>query len=312
MKEKPFISIVVYLYNRQKEISGFLKSMDKLFSKNFEGYEFVLVNDCSTDKTLKIAKETIKDIKCSVSIINLTRKYNDEIAMLAGADKSIGDYIFEMDSPIIDYPTKLILKTYKKAIKGYDIVAAVPNAPIKLSQRLFYNLIIKFSHLDIGLTLESFRIVSRRAVNSILNITEKTRYRKGLHSYIGFSKTKIHYNKINNKSTIIDRSLSEKISLGLDIIVSFTKLGLIISLFLSIILFLFSLGMGIYALYDYFFGEDIAGTGWASVIAFLSIGFSGIFLILGMLVNYASKILIEAQNRPLYNVKSIETFHYQR
>ena len=159
MKEKPFISIVVYLYNRQKEISGFLKSMDKLFSKNFEGYEFVLVNDCSTDKTLKIAKETIKDIKCSVSIINLTRKYNDEIAMLAGADKSIGDYIFEMDSPIIDYPTKLILKTYKKATEGYDIVAAVPNTSIKLSQRLFYNLIIKFSHLDIGLTLESFRIV---------------------------------------------------------------------------------------------------------------------------------------------------------
>jgi len=312
MKEKPFISIVVYLYNHQDEIADFLKLMDALLNKNFEGYEFILVNDCSTDKTLDIAKKTIKEVKCSVSVINLTRKHDLEIAMLAGSDKSIGDYVFEIDSPIIDYPLELILETYKKAVSGYDIVATVPNVSVKLSQRLFYKLINKLSNFDIVLTLESFRIISRRALNSILDITEKTRYRKGLHSYIGFSKTQIKYNKVNNKSTIINRSLSEKISLGLDIIVSFTNLGLIIALYLSIILFLFSLGMGIYTLYDYFFMKNVTGTGWASIIAFLAIGFSGIFFILGMIVNYASKILVETQNRPLYNVKSIETFHYQR
>jgi len=312
MKEKPFISIVVYLYNYQNEIAGFLRLMDDLFSKSFEGYEFILVNDSSTDKTLEVAIKTIKDIKCSVSVINLTRKHDIEIAMLAGADKSIGDYVFEIDSPIVDYPLELILDVYKKAISGYDVVAAVPNTSIGLGQKLFYKLIMQLSNFNIILTPESFRIISRRAINSILNITEKTRYRKGLHSYIGFSKTKINYKKNNDKSTIVKRSFPEKISLGLDIIVSFTKLGLIISLCLSIILFLFSLGMGIYAIYDYFFMEDIAGTGWASIVAFLSIGFSGIFFILGMIVNYASKILIEAQNRPLYNVKSIKTFHYQR
>lgn len=312
MKEKPFISIVVYLHNHQDEIADFLRLMDALMNENFEGYEFILVNDCSTDKTLEIAKETIGDIKCSVSIINLTRKHDAEIAMLAGADKSIGDYVFEIDSPIIDYPLGLLIEVYKKATSGYDIVAAVPNIPVKFSQTVFYKLINKLSNFDIILTLESFRIVSRRALNSILDITEKTRYRKGLYSYIGFSKTRLWYNKINNKSTIIERNFSEKISLGLDIVVSFTRLGLIISLYLSIILFLFSVGMGLYALYNYFFLENIAGLGWVSIIAFLGIGFSGIFFILGMVVNYASKILIEAQNRPLYNVKSIETFHYQR
>ena len=312
MKEKPFISVVVYLRNHQNEVAGFLKLTDAILNKNFEDYEFVLVNDYSTDKTLDVAREAIKNIQCSVSIINLTRKHNNEIAMLAGADKSIGDYVFEMDSPVIDYPMELIFEVYKKATSGYDIVAAVPNAPVKLSQRLFYNLISKLSNLDVGLTLESFRIISRRAVNSILNITEKTRYRKGLHSYIGFSKTKIEYNKVNKKSAIINKGLSEKISLGLDIIVSFTKLGLIVALCLSAALFLFSIGMGIYALYSYFFLENVAGTGWASTMSFLSISFSGIFFILGIIANYASKILIEAQNRPLYNVKSIETFHYQR
>ncbi len=312
MKEKPFISIVVYLHNHQAEVADFLKSMDTLLNKNFEGYEFILVNDCSIDKTLEVAKKTIKDIKCSVSVINLTRKHDVEIAMLAGSDKSIGDYVFEVDSPIIDYPLELLLEVYKKATSGYDIVAAVPNIPVKLSQRLFYKLINRLSNFNIVLTLESFRIISRRALNSILDMTEKTRYRKGLHSYIGFSKTRIKYNKINNRSTIIERSLPEKISFGLDIMVSFTKLGLIIALYLSVILFLFSLSMGIYALYDYFFMKNVTGTGWASIIAFLAIGFSGIFFILGMVVNYASKILIEAQNRPLYNIKSIETFHYQR
>jgi len=312
MKEKPFISIVVYLHNHQDEIVDFLKIMDTTLNKNFEAYEFILVNDYSTDQTLERAKEAVKNVQSSVSIVNLTRKHDIEIAMLAGDDKSIGDYIFEMDSPIIDYPLELIFELYKIAITGYDIVAAVPNMPVKLSQRLFYKLINKLSHLDLSLTLESFRIISRRALNSILNITEKTRYRKGLHSYIGFSKTRIRYNKINDKSTIIERGLSEKLSFGLDIIVSFTKLGLIIALYLSMILFLFSLSMGIYALYDYFFMENVAGTGWASTIAFLAIGFSGVFFILGMIANYASKILVEVQNRPLYNIKSIETFHYQR
>lgn len=311
MKEKPFMSVVVYLHNHQNEIANFMKVMNETLSRKFENYEFVLVNDCSTDKTLEAARETIKNIQCSASIVNLTRKHNDEIAMLAGADKSIGDYVFEMDSPVIDYPAELIFQVYNKAIGGYDIVAAVPNVPVKLGQKLFYKLVSKFSQLDIDLTMESFRIVSRRALNSILNITEKTRYRKGLHSYIGFSKTKIKYNKVNNKSAIVDRSFAEKISLGLDIIVSFTSLGLIVALTLSAALFLISVGMGIFAVHSYFFQENTAGTGWASIVAFLAIGFSGIFFILGIIANYASKILIEAQNRPLYNIQSIETFHYQ-
>lgn len=312
MKEKPFVSVVVYLHNHQNEIPSFLKSIDETLNKNFESYEIVLVNDHSTDKTLDVAREVIKDIRCSVSIINLTRKHNVEIAMLVGSDKSIGDYVFEMDSPVVDYSMDLILSVYKKAISGYDIVAAVPNIPPKLGSKFFYTLINKFSYLDINLTQESFRIISRRALNSILDMPEKTRYRKGIHSYIGFSKTKIEYDKINNKSAIINRSLAEKFSLGLDIIVSFTNLGLITALSLSAALFLLSIGIGGYALHSYLFLENTAGTGWASIMAFLSIAFSGIFFILGIIANYASKILIEAQNRPLYNIKSIETFHYQR
>src|SRR3989344_1557446 len=306
MKEKPFVSVIVYVHNNEHEIAPFLRSIDKTLRENFEAYETVLVDDHSTDRTLEYAKEAIKDVGGSFSIIHLSRTYNVEIAMLAGADKSIGDFVFEMDSPIIDYPMELIMEVYKKAINGYDIVAAVPHIHMKLGDRLFYSLVNMFSPLDLHLAPESFRIVSRRALNSILNITEKTRYRKGLHSYIGFSKTNITYDKVNKQSAIAKRSFPDKIALGLDIIVSFTNLPLIIALSLSLVLFLFSIAIGGYTLYNYLFLENVADTGWPSTMAFLAIAFSGIFFILGIISNYASKILIEAQDRPLYNIASIE------
>ena len=312
MKEKPFISVVVYLYNNEDEIAHFLKSIDSILHKNFENYEVIMVNDASTDKTFERVKEAIQNISADVSIINLTRKHNVEIAMMAGTDKSIGDYVFEMDSPIIDYPMELVFDIYKKAIGGYDIVAAVPNVRIAWTSKLFYALINKFSYWEINLTPESFRIVSRRALNSILNITEKTRYRKGIHSYIGFLKTKVRYDKINKKSAIMKRNIYDKIVLGLDILISFTNIANLIAIYLSVILLFFSIGIGIYALYSLIFLENIAGSGWASIISFLSIAFSGIFFILGIVSNYTSKILIEVQNRPLYNIKSIEMHHSEK
>lgn len=310
MKEKPFISIVAYLHNNEKDIPDFLQSIDSLMKKNFETYELILVNDSSSDKTLDMCREWSKKISCGVSIINLTREHGIEVGMLAGSDKSIGDYIFEIDSTIIDYPIELLLEVYRKCVSGYDIVAAVPDIKVGIGSRMFYSIVNKFSYFNLSLTPESFRILSRRALNAVLNISEKTRYRKGIHSYIGFPKTKIKYKKISSRTSIPKRTLSTKISLGLDIIVSFTNLGLIVNLFLSAILFLFSLIIGAYVVYDYFFFGNKYVSGWASTMAFLSIAFSGMFFILAILSNYTSKILIETQGRPLYNISSIETYNF--
>ena len=52
-KEKNFISAVVYLYNNEKEVAGFLDTVNTLLKENFEKYEIVCVNDCSTDNTVK-------------------------------------------------------------------------------------------------------------------------------------------------------------------------------------------------------------------------------------------------------------------
>ena len=109
-KEKNFISAVVYLYNNEKEVSDFLGKVNSLLSENFEKYEIVCVNDCSTDGTVKAVEGFCETNKVkSLTVINTSFFQGVESAMVAGVDISIGDFVLEFDSPVVDYQPDMIM-----------------------------------------------------------------------------------------------------------------------------------------------------------------------------------------------------------
>lgn len=303
-KEHVFVSAVVYTCNDEAIIENFLQRIDEILSNTYENFEIVLVNDYSTDSTLSKARSIAKELRGNVVIINLARRHGVEHAMMAGLNKSMGDFVYEFESTVIDYPLEIIPNLYKTATGGYDIVSAATTY-VSRNSRWFYKLVNKFSYLDMDLSTERIRLVTRRALNNMLNLKEKVRYRKALYAFTGYARTRVTYTpsvKIQNK-----KFNRENIKTAFDVIVSFSNFGLKISHYLSFSFFAFSIFMLGYALYQFIFNKSVV-EGWTTLMILISIGFSGVFFIFAVMGEYISRILIETQNRPTYSTRSVELF----
>ena len=140
-KEKNFISAVLYVHNNEIQIVDVLRKVNEVLSDNFEKYEIICVNDYSTDKSVEKIKNFADTVKESViSILNMSYYQGIELSMNAGVDLAIGDFIFEFDNIEMDYSIETIMEVYYQSLKGFDIVSAAPQKPMKKTSLLFYNL----------------------------------------------------------------------------------------------------------------------------------------------------------------------------
>ena len=97
-KEKNFASAVIYVHNTEDRIEEFLRTIVNEMENNFEHSEIICVNDCSDDNSLSLIRKTSKAVKStSISVVNMSYFHGVELAMNAGVDISIGDFVFEFD-----------------------------------------------------------------------------------------------------------------------------------------------------------------------------------------------------------------------
>lgn len=165
-KEKNFVSAVVYVHNAENRIESFLKMLLDVMQKNFEYSEIICVNDFSDDNSLHGIEFISQEAKTtSVTVINMSYFHGLELAMNAGVDMAIGDYVFEFDNTYLDYESGLIMDIYKHSLSGYDIVSAAPCRREKVSSSIFYKVFSYYSDVSVKMMTESFRVLSRRVIN---------------------------------------------------------------------------------------------------------------------------------------------------
>jgi dolichol-phosphate mannosyltransferase len=292
--------------NEENNIEKFLFNIDKIMQEKFEAYEFVLVNDFCKDNTIKKITEITDDIYGDIQIVNMAWKHGIELAMLAGIDISIGDYVYEFDYTTIDYDIEVVFDLYGKCISGFDVVSASPQERYKYINKLFYNYLSKISYRKMKLDTETFRIVSRRCLNRVLDFKETVVYRKALYHYSGLSTSIIYYKTQNNNNTRKSNfSIGEKFELAIDILINFSNIGIRVTSKLSFIFFIISVLAGIYTVNSYLTDKPIQ-PGWTTIMLFLSISFTGMFFILTLLSKYMIIVLEGLQDRPKYVYKSID------
>lgn len=304
-KEKNFISIVIYMSNAQNSIANFLKEVDNILFENFQAYEFVLVDDYSQDDSIKVATDVAGQLRGSSSIIKLAWKHGLEKAMIAGTDLAIGDFVYEFDSTVINYDVELIMELYKKAMMGFDVVAASPSTNKKTSSSVFYKILKKISYRNMELETESFRIISRRAINRISTFKTKLKYRKASNHYAGFNTENIYYKPVNNNVIENDMSFAEKNDLAWNVFIGYSNIGSKISGFISFAFFILAVVTIIYTALSYIMVDNIE-PGWTAIMLFLSLSFSGLFIILNIILRYLTYILIEVQEQPQYVYKVVD------
>lgn len=305
MKEKTFISMVVYIDNTVKNIAETIISLDDFLDSKFENYEIIAVNDSNNESRMNEIKNIFEHLHRDMMIINLPWKYGPDNSVLAGVDFAIGDFVIEIELGKMDYDIALLHELFIESNKGFDIVSATRSKGMSRGNWIFFKLLNKISYLPFEVYDESVRLVSRRAINSILNMNERIIYRGILYKYSGFPSKTIMYEPLEGLSDIRKTSFSDKVKIALDTLVSYSNIGTNMSILFASVFLLTSISLGLYALIIFFTLEGVI-PGWTTTMLFLSASFSGVFIILGLQGRYISSIIYEIKKRPKYTVRSIE------
>lgn len=307
-KEKNFVSAVVYVRNAEDRIEKFLSTVCAVLEENFEHSEIICVNDCSIDESINVIKETCKKFKAvSVSVINMSYFHGLEVAMNAGLDIAIGDYVFEFDTTVLDFDESEIMNIYERCLEGYDLVSASPDKKQKHSSRLFYWVYNQFTDVSCKMRTESFRVMSRRMINRVGNMNKTIPYRKAVYSNCGLKTDNIIYPVVAGKKT--DRRTQKEENkyrkgLATDVLILFTQVGYKFSILMTLVMILVSVAVGIYTVITYIMLKPVQG--WTTTILFLSIAFFGLFGIMTIVIKYLQIIVDLIFKRNKYSYESIE------
>ena len=301
------VTILVPAYNEQAVLAPLYKRLTALANNNKKyNFEFLFINDGSTDNTLSIIKNYAKT-DTRISYVNLSRNFGKEPAMLAGFDYTTGDATVIIDADLQD-PPELIPKMISYWEDGYDDVYAKRRSREgeswfkKKSSSIFYKLLQKSTNVDIQVDTGDFRLLDKRAINALREIRESQRYTKGMFSWIGFKKKEITYDRDPRAAGETKWNYPKLVNLAIDGITSFTTAPLRIASFAGMIISLIAFFFIIVIIFKTtFFGDPVAG--WSSTMAVI-LFLGGVQLLsIGIIGEYVGRIFNEVKNRPVYFVE---------
>lgn len=299
------ISIVVPCYNEQEVLMLHYEEMKKVMKIMKDvSFEIIYIDDGSSDNTLNILKDLHRiDTRCKY--ISFSRNYGKESAMYAGLEHSQGDYVAIMDADLQDPPT-LLPKMYKiLEEEDYDCVATrradrKGEARIRsyLSEK-FYKIINKVSETEIVDGARDFRLMNRKMVNAVLQMSEYNRFSKGIFSWVGFKTKWIEFNNVERAAGETKWSMKKLLLYSIDGITGFSIIPLSIA---SIVGGLFCVISFILVLLVVFrtllFGDPVSG--WPSLVCIIFF-VTGIQLFCtGISGQYLAKTYLEVKHRPIY------------
>jgi len=295
------ISVVIPVYNEQRNLRRLYKELKKTLNKVTRNHEIIFVNDGSTDDSLKMIRRLrIKDKK--VKYLSFSRNFGHMPAVNAGLASVSGLRIVIMDADLQD-PPSVIEKMYNKSLEGFEIVYAVKKNRKegfikKASFSLFYKILDKVSYYKMPANAGTYSLISQKVAKLISNLNETNKYFSGLRAWVGYSQTSVEYERAARHSGN-SKPFGKLLKLALDGLVSFSYLPLRLASYFGFIsasfAFIFILVVVVLRI---FFGVGIIG--WASTMStILLVG--GIQLItLGIVGEYLARIYDEVKKRPEY------------
>lgn len=302
------ISVIVPCYNEEEVLPMFHQEVTKELRKieNID-YEIIFIDDGSNDRTIQLLKMiSAKDKRCDY--YSFSRNFGKEAAMLAGLEKSTGNYCVIMDADL-QHPPKLLAPMYQAVSKeDYDCCAGKRidregEGKIRnFLSRTFYKIMQKISKLDMSDGAGDFRMMSRLMVNSIIEMREYNRYMKGLFSYVGFETKWLPFHNVERAAGKTKWNFKSLFSYALEGMFSFSTAPLKIAGIFGIVLFVASIILALYtAISTLLFGNSVGGyTTIVCLILFLS---GTQMLLIAILGEYVSKDYMENKARPIYIVK---------
>jgi len=307
------ISVVVPIYNEEKNIIPFLDRILPTLKKINLHYEIIFVLDPSTDKTREVVIEQ-SIINSNIKMIILSRRFGQPAATMAGIKNCSGSVCVVIDVDLQD-PPELIEEMYKRYLEGYQVVLAKRKSRkgetfIKKAFSNFgYKIINYTSEIKIPVDTGDFRLISNNIVNYLKELNEPHNFLRGLVSYIGFKHTFVEYVR---EERYLEKSKYNKffgsVKIGLNGLISFSSKPLYLMTAFGFFFSLVAFVLGIWYVVQKIAGFNL--TPGLSTTVLLITFFSGVQLLsLGLIGEYIGRIYDQTKNRPHYIVDEKINFH---
>lgn len=297
-KSEYFISVVAIAYNNITIVETYLKDVYLLLDQHFTDFEILLI-----DHLADLPKDDLDNLLHnipSIRYIKLSHETPDDVALAAGLENAIGDYV--VLHSMIDDPVTCIIDVIKKALEGYDIVIGVSKQNQTVGYKLTRPLIkwmLKHIGYDIPKNATGLRCLSRRAVNSVISTGRFHHQFYVRISKTGYPKTIYNYNQDNRVK--FTRTLKKGVLQALHTMVfnSTKPLRWVSALGLlgSMMAFFFS----VYSLIIRLFKDNII-EGWTTAVLFSSLLFMLLFIILAFIGEYMGRLLDDRSEQKDYNI----------
>jgi dolichol-phosphate mannosyltransferase len=301
------LSIVAPIFNERDSVEELWRRLTLALGPLGE-YEIVLVDDGSTDGSW----EALRGIAAQdehLRLVRLSRNFGHQVALTAGLDTARGDAVVLIDADLQD-PPELIPELVARWQEGFDVVYAVRDrrdgeSRVRLlAISVFYRLFRRLAATDIPADTGDFRLLSRRAVDSLSRMPERARYLRGMTSWIGFRQVGVPYRRDARFAGASKYPFAKLLRLASDGIASFSVAPIRLLTRLGFLMIVFCAGVLAWTLYTRFFTHN-APQGWTSVLAIVLL-LGGIQMLgMGIVGQYIARIFEETKQRPLYFVAEI-------
>ena len=305
------VSVVIACYRDAGSVREMHRRLVEVFKLVTPNYELLWVNDSSPDN----AEELLNEIAASdprVTVISHSRNFGSQMAFTSGMQQSLGEAVILMDGDLQD-PPEVIPHFVEGWLKGFDVVYGVRKSRresrlMESARKVFYRLYRRLSYIDMPLDSGDFSLMSRRVVDSVLEMPERDRFLRGLRSWVGYRQTGVAYERAERFAGESTNSFLDNIRWAKRGVFSFSYKPLeMISGLASIVTVLAGVAI-LLSIARYFSNPDAPAGFMTLLVAILFLGAVQLFSI-SIVAEYLGRVFEEVKQRPRYIVSGILNDH---
>ncbi len=300
------LSVVLPAYNEEQMLAKTCRTLKKILDLAEINYELVIVDDGSTDQTWKIIEETAEKDR-NVTGVHFSRNFGKEAAIVAGLAQASGNAVAVMDCDL-QHPPEVLVKMYRLWEQGYEVVEGIKKSRgtetvfHRKSAGFFYRIMSRATGFNME-NASDFKLLDRKAVESVLSMPERSMFFRATSSWVGFKSTSVLFEVQEREAGESKWSTGSLIRYAFRNIVAFTTFPLQFVTIGAGGCFICSLLLLIYSLVRYFTGHAVEGyTTLLFVMLFIG---SAVMMSLGIIGYYIARIYEEVKRRPRYIVSRI-------
>lgn len=299
----PSLSVVLPSYNEEAMLPKAAGVLAELLSKENIDYELIFVDDGSRDLTWSEIL-TAHQQNEKVHGVHFSRNFGKEAAIFAGLAAAKGDCVAVMDCDL-QHPPETLVEMYRLWQKGYEVIEGVKKSRGKESGAhrtaagLFYKIMSRATKIDMS-RASDFKLLDRRAVNTLLDMPEQNAFFRAMSSWIGFRQTQVEFDVKEREAGVSKWSTRKLIRYAVSNIAGYSAAPMQFVTWAGVCVLIFAIILGIQTLVRYFTGH--AATGFTTVILLILLIGSVIMISLGIIGYYIARIYEEAKRRPRYIV----------